>query len=228
MTCFIVTPDIFLKLPQFKIGIIQYKQITVTPSPQMFKGRFQLFQESLHIEFADKPITEITGIQSFRQVFKEIGFSPSKYRPSSESLLRRIKKGNYLKPIDSAVDLTNFFSIKYEIPIGIYDSDHLSGNLQIRIGANDEMYQSLHGREQWMNGILLSADEQGPFGSPIVDSTRTRATENTKNAVQIFYLQPEMSKQESNQLLEAAANMFTQLNGGSSHISLLSIENPEA
>jgi DNA/RNA-binding domain of Phe-tRNA-synthetase-like protein len=68
---------------------------------------------------------------------------------------------------------------------------------------------------------LISKDAQGAFGSPYVDSTRTAVTENTKNALHIFYLLPSMERDTALELLGAAANMFTGINGGESEISLL-------
>lgn len=79
--------------PNFKIGVIHYHDITVDDAPKMLAGRLQLYQESLQLEAETKPISSIQPIQIWRQLFKKAGTDPSRYRPASESLLRRVYKG---------------------------------------------------------------------------------------------------------------------------------------
>ena len=217
-----IASEIYEYIPDFKIGFIQYQDISVGDSPQMVKGRLQLHQESLFFELEDKKVTDFPGIQEWRQVFKKIGKDPNRYRHSAEALYRRVQKQNYLKSIHSATDLNNFFSLQYQIPFGIYDVEKIKGDLiAIRIGAEGEEYLGLNGRENSLNRLLLSADETGPFGSPFVDSERTAVTEKTKQAVQIVYLKPSMPVSEAERLIASVANMFTQISGGSSEFKVL-------
>ena len=115
--------------PSFKIGIIHYTKIVVTSSPQMLKGRLQLFQEQLFFEMDDKPVTDFEGIKEWRALWKKFGADPNRYRPSMEAMYRRIAKQNYITPMHSAVDLNNFFSMQYEIPMGIYDVAKIQGDI---------------------------------------------------------------------------------------------------
>ncbi|MBN3544440.1 B3/B4 domain-containing protein [Fictibacillus barbaricus] len=214
-----ISPKISELVPHFKIGTITYHDIAISESPQMIKGRFQLFTESLRLE--EKTATDYPGIAEYRSVFKAIGIDPSRYRPASEALLRRILSGKDLPPINSGVDVNNFFSIRFAIPIGLYNLDKIEGNVEIRIGHSDDTYEGLNGREMNMEGKLLSADSFGAFGSPIVDSKRTMVDERVMNALHIVYLQPSMEKSEAEELLESMAKMFTQVNGGTAEIKVL-------
>lgn len=101
------------KIPHFKVGVIEYENITVGDSPQMVKGRLQLFQESIYFELENKNVTDLPGIQEWRSVFKMTGKDPNRYRHSAEALYRRVQKQNYLSPVQSAIDLNNFFSLEY-------------------------------------------------------------------------------------------------------------------
>ncbi|MCM3389442.1 B3/B4 domain-containing protein [Ureibacillus chungkukjangi] len=199
---------------QFKIGIIHYTKIVVSESPQMIKGRTQLYQENLYLELQENPVTQREGIAEWRAVWKSFGADPNRYRHSAESLMRRISKQNYLTPFHSAVDLNNFFSLLYEIPIGIYDMEKLVGDIEISLGHEETGYEGLNGRYNSLNKILYSKDQVGAFGSPFVDSKRTAVTEETTEAIQIFYLRPSIDESECQQLLATAGKMFTQVNGG--------------
>lgn len=210
----IISPEIFDKISDFKIGILAYYDITVGPLPQMVRGRFDYFQEELTLSLEGQSLTDLTGIAEWRKVFKTIGSDPSRYRPSSEALYRRVKKGDALPAIHSAADINNYFSLKYEIPIGIYDLDQIAGPIEIRIGQAADHYQGLNGREMNMSEKLLSSDAQGPFGSPIVDSRRTMTTDQTKNALQVVYFKPSTAETEALQMLNNMGNFFEQIHGG--------------
>lgn len=198
----------------WKIGVIRYSGITVSESPQMLKGRLQLFQESLYFEQQDKELQDFPGIKEWRKTFKLAGTDASRYRPSVEALYRRIKKQNYLQPVNSAIDINNFFSLQYEIPLGIYDSDRISGDITATIGSEADEYEGINGRMNSMNNMILTRDDLGPFGSPFVDSKRTMVTEKTSNAIQIVYIRPSMSIEEAKKLTASLMEMFTSIHGG--------------
>lgn len=214
-----INPKLNELVPNFKIGTITYHDIAISESPQMIKGRFQLFTESLQLE--EKNAADYPGVVEYRKVFKSIGIDPSRYRPASEALLRRVLSGKDLPSINSGVDVNNFFSIRFAIPIGLYNLDKIEGDVEILIGGAEDTYEGLNGREMNMEGKLLSRDEVGAFGSPIVDSKRTMVDESVKNALHIVYLQPSMDKSEAHELLESMAKMFTQVNGGSAEIQVI-------
>lgn len=211
-------------VPQFKIGLIYYTKITVSESPQMILGRMRLYQESLTIDFADEPVTNRPGVAEWRDVWKTFGASPSRYRHSTEAILRRIAKGDYLAPVNSAVDLNNFFSLQYDIPVGSYDVATLEGDITIALGDAHTQYEALNGRLTTLQSIPHSSDAVGPFGSPYVDSVRSAVTEDATDVLQLFYLRPSMTVEEAERLLEAAGKMFTQINGGEYVRSVLHID----
>lgn len=220
-----INDALFTTNDQLKIGIIHYTKIVVSESPQMIKGRTQLYQENLYLELQENPVTERPGIAEWRKVWKSFGADPNRYRHSAESLMRRIAKQNYLSPVHSAVDLNNFFSLQYEIPIGIYDEEKLEGNIELLLGDENTGYEGLNGRFNSLKNILYSKDANGAFGSPFVDSVRTAVTEQTRHAIQIFYLRPSLDETECLQLLNTAGKMFTQVNGGDFDTALLSKSN---
>lgn len=216
-----INPKIIEILPDFKIGTIHYNNITVSDSPQMLKGRLQLFQEQLFFDLEDKEITDFPGLLEWQLIWKALGADPSRYRPSAEALFRRIKKQNYLPSIHSAVDMNSFLSLQYEIPLGLYDADQIDGNVEIDLGTPADQFEGLNNRLNTLTNIPVSKDDQGAFGSPYVDSRRTAVTDRTTNALHIFYLRPSMERDTALELLQAAANMFTGIHGGNAEIAVL-------
>ncbi|KAA0944396.1 hypothetical protein FQ087_19885 [Sporosarcina sp. ANT_H38] len=201
-------------IPGLKLGINHYTKITVSESPQMLKGKLQLFQEQLFFELENKSVTEFPGINEWRTVWKALGADPNRYRHSTEALMRRIKKNNYIDPFHNAVDLNNFFSLQHQIPIGIYDFEKIVGDVLVTSGMDEDGYEGLNGRFNSLQNILLLKDDYSPFGSPYVDSIRTAVTEDTTEALHIYFLRPSMDAAEAFKLTTACGNMFTSLSGG--------------
>lgn len=221
MTTVLICKDVFRIIPQFKLGIIHYHDIVVDRSPQMLRGRLAFFAENLKFELETSTPAQDRNIKEWRQVIKTLGSDPSKYRHSAEALLRRVKKGQSIPNVNSAVDITNFFSLQYRIPFGIYDHHALSGPIIVRIGTDKDSYEALNGRIYNFKNKLLANDEQGPFGSPFVDSVRTKVTGITTESLQIIYLCPSTNFTDADAMLTAIANMFTQIHGGEAKIQLL-------
>ena len=209
-----LSTELIRTIPNFKLGVVEYKNITVGDSPQMLKGRLQLFQESIYFELENKKVTDLPGIQEWRNIFKLTGKDPNRYRHSAEALYRRVQKQNYLSSVQSAIDTNTFFSLQYQVPIGIYDNDLLQEPIKIRLGLEGEEYLGLNGRVNSLHRLILSSDQQGPFGSPFVDSERTPVSEKTNNALQFIYLRPSTDMENARKLTASLMNMFTQLHGG--------------
>ncbi len=122
-----------------------------------------------------------------RRLYKSFGQDPTKFRPSSEALYRRLKKGKPFPRIHPAVDAINLLSIINSIPYGLYDAEKIKGNIRIRIGKKGEGYKGI-GRE-WINleGRLLLEDGEGPFGNPTGDSLRTSVDEQSRLFLYVIF-----------------------------------------
>lgn len=216
-----VAKTIFQHIPQFKLGVIHYTNIVVSVSPQMLRGRFQLFQEHLKFEFEDKKPSDDPAIQEWRTIVKKCGSDPSRYRHSAEALLRRVVKGNFLTSVNSAVDVTNLLSLQYKMPFGIYDLNKLALPIQLNIGTEKDAYEALNGRTYHLTNKLMLQDKKGPFGSPFVDSKRSSVSIQTTNGLHIVYLLPSTELTQAKKQLKAIANMFSSLHGGEYHIQLI-------
>lgn len=211
-----IDSEISSKLPQLHVGLLQYKQTTVSDSPQMLQGRIELFQEGLCLDYSMEQLADIPQIEYFRSCFKKLGIDPKRYRPSSEALLKRVLQGKGVPSIHSAADVNNFFSLRYIVPCGLYDLDQMKGEeVTMRLGGQNESYLSLTGRETSAAGKWVTADVIGPFGGPVVDSERTKVTYSSKNILQIIYMPASIqNKNEGEQLLSSIADMFLHINGG--------------
>ena len=63
-----------------------------------------------------------------RELYRRFGVDPTRVRPSSEALLRRLKKGEPLPRVNSLVDVANAMSVQLQVPVGLYDLDKVKGD----------------------------------------------------------------------------------------------------
>ena len=122
-----------------------------------------------------------------RTMYKRVGLDPTKTRPSSEALLRRVRKGDALPRINSLVDICNWCSLEFQLPYGLYDASRIDGDIELRLGREGESYPGIRKDDVHVAGRLTLADRQGPFGNPTSDSARTMVTTSTVSAVVVIF-----------------------------------------
>ena len=122
-----------------------------------------------------------------RSMYKRVGLDPTKHRPSSEALLRRVIKGDPLPRINSLVDVINWCSVESQLPFGLYDAARIVGQVVLRRGHAGESYPGIRKDSVHVEGRLVLADDVGPFGNPSSDSDRTQVTESTTRALVVLF-----------------------------------------
>jgi len=124
-----------------------------------------------------------------RALYRRFGIDPTRMRPSSEALLRRLKKGEPLPRINSLVDVANALSVQLQVPVGLYDLAKVQGDeLVLRLGSEGESYTGIGKDRVNVAGRICVADAQGPIGNPTSDSARTMITTDTERAAWIYFL----------------------------------------
>ncbi len=124
-----------------------------------------------------------------RALYRRFGIDPTRVRPSSESLLRRLKKGDALPRVNSLVDVANALSVQLQVPVGLYDLGKVRGpELVIRLGAEGEGYTGIRKERVNVAGRICVADADGPCGNPSSDSARTMITTATESAAWVYFL----------------------------------------
>lgn len=131
----------------------------------------------------------IAPVDAARALYRRFGTDPTKQRPSSEALLRRVRKGQGLPRINSLVDVANVLSLRLQVPVGLYDLDRVTGDeLTVRVGEPGEGYEGIRKDRVSVAGRLCVADAQGPCGNPSADSARTAIGTATQHAAWVYFL----------------------------------------
>src|SRR2546427_135033 len=172
------------------VGVLEIDGLHVQESSEELKAMLNNLAEEFAKKYKDQPLGELSTVKRIRAIFHRAGLDPTRYRPSSESLLRRAVKGKGLYFINSVVDLINYFSLKMLWPMGLYDADKLKPPVTWRIGRQGETYTGIGRDELNLAHFPLLVDQEGPFGSPISDSMRTRVTNESTRILWITFAPP--------------------------------------
>lgn len=167
-------------------AVIQIDNIHVDTEQTAFQ-RLSACADGYQRRYAGRTIGEVEGIQAARQLFHAIGVDPTKRRPSSEALLQRALKGKDLYSVNSLVDVGNWCSLDFLLPIGIYDAEKIQGNVTIRTGTPVDEYLALNSRTISLHNRYVLVDGIGAFGSPMTDSQRTAVDLTTRTAALVLY-----------------------------------------
>jgi DNA/RNA-binding domain of Phe-tRNA-synthetase-like protein len=161
------------------------------------------------------PPAETTAV---RTMYKRVGLDPTKTRPSSEALLRRVRKGDPLPRINSMVDVCNWCSLEFQLPYGLYDAARIDGDVELRLGRPGELYAGIRKDDVHVGGRIALADAIGPFGNPTSDSARTMVTTATTTALLVVFAPRELAAKQLSHVLELTAARMTEFTGCTSRL----------
>lgn len=148
-----------------------------------------------------------------RTMYKRVGLDPTKTRPSSEALLRRVRKGDPLPRINSMVDVCNWCSLEFQLPYGLYDADRIEGDVELRIGRAGESYGGIRKDDVHVDGRIALADGLGPFGNPTSDSARTMVTTSTTRALLVVFAPRDVDGRQLARVLDVTSQRMTEFTG---------------
>jgi len=164
--------------PNFNLGVF-IAEVNVKEDKRIDEIISNL-EEEINSEIDIKDVVNLPIIKDGRDAYKKYGKDPSRYRLATESLYRRLSKGNKLYRINNLVDLGNVLSIKTRKSIAVLDYDKIQGDVLIRLGKSTDDYYGIGRGKINIENIPLYADDLGPFGSGTSDTERTMITPRTK------------------------------------------------
>ncbi|HUF23017.1 MAG TPA: phenylalanine--tRNA ligase beta subunit-related protein [Vicinamibacterales bacterium] len=149
-----------------------------------------------------------------RAMYRRFGVDPTRTRPSSEALLRRVRKGEPLPRINNVVDVCNWCSLEFQVPYGLYDLFRVSGAIVLRVGRPGESYPGIRKDVVHVDGRLVLADDEGPFGNPTSDSARTMVTREAASILTVIVAPASVAPGELEAMIETTSARMREFAGG--------------
>lgn len=173
--------------PAVRVGCLQYQVQVERKNPELWAYLKKEIYKKAKDAIFDYGVNEIPNIKESRAAYKAFGKDPSRYRVSSEALIRRIGQGKGLYEVNTVVDVNNLISIESGFSVGSYDAARMGEDLVFRIGEAGETYKGIGKEEIKIDALPVLADEQGAIGSSTSDSERAMITEEAQEVLTLIY-----------------------------------------
>src|SRR5260370_3477259 len=202
------------RIPGVIFGMVTINGVSVREHDKHLWQHIEALCQRQASEFTLDRLSENEQIAAVRSLQKSFGFDPTRYRPSSESLLRRVLKGQGLYQINTAVDVNNLCSLEFLLPMCSYDLRNVEGHVRVRIWEAGEEYPGI-GRQvfQAENKVII-ADESGIMGSTVSDSERTKVTTGTTDILLAIYAPSSLDPRMIERYATLAGQRMVEFNGG--------------
>ena len=213
----IVSDEIESVCPTF-VGACVEAQVENTPYCQELWDEIDALGEKYKQTLTTESLKEMSGIAATRRVYRACGKDPSRYRPASEALIRRMLQGKKLYQIDTLVDLVNLASITYGYSIGGFDADKFEGEtLTLGVGKAGEPYEGIGRGMINIEGLPVYRDEKGGVGTPTSDNERTKMELKTTHLVVLIngYDGNEQHVRENAVFIQKLLRKYCKSDGGS-------------
>lgn len=181
-----ISEDFIKKGTALKLGILDFNCRITNTNTKLWEKIDAVSQEICSALILDN-VNKIKNIATTRDGYKKCGKDPNRYRPSADSLIRRLVKGNALYRINNVVDVLNLVSVQSGFSIGGYDRDKIKGNIVMDIGSANDHYIGIGRGKLNIEGMPVLRDDIGVFGSPTSDSERTMIDNNSTSIRFIFF-----------------------------------------
>jgi DNA/RNA-binding domain of Phe-tRNA-synthetase-like protein len=143
MVGFRYSDDVMSAFPGTRGGVIYASGLDNTVSSSTLAQRYRTQQEETRQEIGELPLSEIPSLRAWRATFSGFGVKPTQYRSAAEALLRRLTKQGDIPSINPLVDMANMVSIRWRLPVAVFDQSSVTGTTSVRFADGQERFTDL-------------------------------------------------------------------------------------
>ncbi len=143
MSVFEYDAELLTRYPDVVGGVILAHDLHNKATPPALLELYQNEQQAVISRLSDTPLSQIRSLSAWRSTFSSFGVEPTKYRSAPESLLRRLTKKGNIPSINLLVDLGNLVSIRYALPVAVFDTRQVDGGLKVKFAGGQERFTIL-------------------------------------------------------------------------------------
>jgi DNA/RNA-binding domain of Phe-tRNA-synthetase-like protein len=177
-----IVPDVAQEIAGLvRLGLVQAEPVAVREAGTDLTEEMEDLARVLADKCRGLAPAQIPGLAPARDLYRAVGVDPTRTRPSSEALLRRVVQARPLPRILNAVDVCNLCSLQFLLPLGLYDVAKIRGRVRLRRGLPGESFAGIRKEDVHVGGRFVLADDEGAFGNPTSDSMRTSVDARTRS-----------------------------------------------
>ncbi len=143
MPYFRYSTEIIDRFPTIWGGVIYATGLTNASTPPGLLEAFEAEQQTVRHRLGATSPSEIASLAAWRSAFSAFGVKPTQYRNAAEALLRRLSKQGSVPSINTLVDMANLVSLRYQLPVAVFDQHSVVGTTTVRFASGDERFTDL-------------------------------------------------------------------------------------
>jgi DNA/RNA-binding domain of Phe-tRNA-synthetase-like protein len=143
MPLFRYGPDIVERFPAVVGGVLLADALASGETPPALAAAFMAEQRAVLERIGETPLSEVPSLAAWRRAFRGFGVDPTAYRSAAEALLRRLTKQGSIPSINTLVDIGNLVSIRYALPVAVFDRRSITDGLTVRLARGDESFTDI-------------------------------------------------------------------------------------
>ncbi len=136
-------PEIGNRYPNVVGGVLLARGMQNGPTPDSLKTAYFAEQKATLQRLGETPLSQVASLSAWRSAFSGFGVEPTKYRCAAEALLRRLTKKGDIPSINLLVDLGNLVSIRYALPVAVFDTSQVQGPITVHFSNGTERFTPL-------------------------------------------------------------------------------------
>src|SRR5918997_6033307 len=131
------------RYPTIRAGVIHATNLANEPSSPELLEEYRAEQPAASERLNATAIADLPSIAAWRRAFARFGAKPTQYRNAAEALLRRLVKRGDIPTINALVDIGNLVSIRYAMPVAVFDQANIAGPTSVRFATGAETFTDL-------------------------------------------------------------------------------------
>lgn len=232
MTIFRYDDNLLKKFPLTTGGVILAEGVTNGPTSPALAEAYRTEQAATLQRIGNTPLSQLPSLAAWRSIFSGFGVEPTKYRSAAEALLRRLTKKGDIPGINTLVDLGNLVSIRYALPVAVFDTQAVEGIVTVHLAAGDERFTPMGEAviENPEPGEVVFSDEAGMVLARRWcwrQSEQSAAQIPTRRVIVTVETQHPGSEAQVEAALEDLQTLLREYAGGSLSAALLNKDQPE-
>ncbi|MBZ0298152.1 MAG: hypothetical protein K8J31_00315, partial [Anaerolineae bacterium] len=212
-------------------GVILAEGMHNGPSAAALQQVFVAEQQAVVARIGDTPLSELPALAAWRRAFSKFGVKPTQYRSACEALLRRLTKKGDIPSINTLVDIGNIVSIRYALPVAVFDTRLLKGPLTVHFADGSERFTELDSDEVMhpeVGEVVFSDETKRVYARRWCwrQSAESAAQDDTVDAIITFEAQHDGGRGDVEQARDDLLTLLQEYAGGEFNPTILSVDCP--
>ena len=211
----LVIDDAVRKKFEISVGIAEIRGVRQKESSEISKAITEV-EEAAKSKYNINEVKNIRIIRQQRDFFWRMGVDPTKVRPASEALLRRILLNKGLPRVSPIVDAYNLASVETLLTFSAFDMKRIAPPLSVRFSRAGEEVVLIGNRRKKLTGKEIVLTDSAKILCVYVhrDVDETKVTDSTTDVLLVTYGITGMSHEELKEGALVASNYIKKFAGG--------------